>query len=183
MVQIPEPTNDKKLPTIAEIGKERIRRVIAKMKKEAKGKLDLSARDTPEDLGFKVFKLGRSNFRAWQDYHGEDIRQLELLFDGAETPLVDDWADSDLLVEILLLQGFPLDSAVTESPQFKQNKVQLVESDLCAHKLYVCLDKTVKSDTIKKLQLRSEDVFVCLDSALTDEAKLQLADVCNLRTI
>src|SRR3972149_4071946 len=112
------------------------------MKKEAKGKLDLSARDTPEDLGFKVFKLGRSNFRAWQDYHGEDIRQLELLFDGAETPLVDDWADSDLLVEILLLQGFPLDSAVKESPQFKQNKVQLVESDLCAHKLYVCLDKT-----------------------------------------
>jgi adenine-specific DNA-methyltransferase len=34
LVQLPEPTGNKKFPTIAEIGKERIRRVIANLKKE-----------------------------------------------------------------------------------------------------------------------------------------------------
>jgi adenine-specific DNA-methyltransferase len=59
MVKLPKPTGDKDYPTIAQIGKERIRRVIAKLKKENEGKLDLEERDTPEDRGFKVFKLAK----------------------------------------------------------------------------------------------------------------------------
>ena len=51
--------------TIADIGKERIRRVIAKMQKENVGKMNLQDRETPEDLGFKVFKLARSNYKQW----------------------------------------------------------------------------------------------------------------------
>jgi len=183
MVQLPEPTDNDKLPTIAEIGKERIRRVIAKMKKEARGKLDLSTRDTPEDLGFKVFKLGRSNFRAWQDYHGEDMKQLELIFDNAETPLLDEWTPEGLLVETMLLEGFPLDSYVTLQAEFKQNKVLLVKSDACAHRLWVCFDKKIKDHTLERLQLKPEDIFICLDSALTDEAKVRLSDTGNLHVI
>lgn len=175
---------------ILEIGKERIRRVIAKMKKESNGKSS-SKRETPEDLdklgrvdlGFKVFKLARSNFKAWQDYDGESIQELETLFDQAETPLVKGWKDDDLLTEIMLQQGFPLDSKIARQSGFKSNKVQLIESEACSHRLFVCLDPKIKEDTIKHLELRTEDIFVCLDSAITDQAKMRLADICRLDII
>ena len=82
VVQLPEPINDNlphgkaalefDLKTIAEIGKERIRRVIKKIQmdqagktKEAKEKLPGMAEDVPElDLGFKVFKLERQQHQA-----------------------------------------------------------------------------------------------------------------------
>ncbi|MCG3154009.1 MAG: hypothetical protein DKINENOH_00601 [bacterium] len=189
MVQLPEPTPDDSparkagYDTIAKIGKERIRRVIAKMKKEGNGKSS-SKREKPEDLsckdlGFKVFKLARSNFKAWQDYDGENIQELEKLLDQAETPLVEGWKEEDLLTEIMLQQGFPLDSKITPQSGFKQNKVQLIESEACGHRLFVCLDPKIKEDTIKHLELRTEDIFVCRDSALTDQAKMRLADVCR----
>lgn len=182
MVQIPMPAQRPKYSSIAEIGKERIRRVIAKMKKERNGKSS-SNRETPEDLGFKVFKLARSNFKAWQDYDGENIQELEKLFDQTETPLVKGWKEDDLLTEIMLQQGFPLDSKITRQSGFKSNKVKLIETEACAHRLFVCLDPRIKEDTIKHLELRIEDIFVCLDSALTDQAKMRLADVCNLKVI
>lgn len=182
MVQLPEPTDNNEYPTIAEIGKERIRRVIAKMKKERNGKSS-SNREAPEDLGFKVFKLARSNFKAWQDYDGENIQELQKLFDQAETPLVKGWKEGDLLTEIMLQQGFPLDSKITPQSGFKSNKVKLIETEACAHRLFVCLDPKIKEDTIKHLELRIEDIFVCLDSALTDQAKMRLSDICKLNII
>ncbi|MGB5216791.1 MAG: DNA methyltransferase [Smithella sp.] len=52
--------------TIAEIGKERIRRVIKKIREEQDGKLDLDGSVEKLDLGFKVFKLQESNFKIWR---------------------------------------------------------------------------------------------------------------------
>jgi len=60
MVQLPEPTpvaspaRQASYHTIAEIGKERIRRVIARMKRD---RADPSDRGAREDLGFRVYKL------------------------------------------------------------------------------------------------------------------------------
>lgn len=74
MVQLPEPLgkpiqldNGAELRTIADIGKERIRRVVDKMQSDREGELDLSDRETPEDLGFRVYKLAESNFRQWDE--------------------------------------------------------------------------------------------------------------------
>jgi adenine-specific DNA-methyltransferase len=187
MVQLPEPTDSHEFPTIAEIGKERIRRVIKKLKKEAKGQLELKARETPEDLGFRVYKLAPSNFKAWRDYTGDDVREVETLFDSVETPLADGWNEADLLAEVLLLEGFPLDSAVTEPDGFKRNAVKQAESDACAHRLLACFDRKMHADTLQRLHAllaeRPEDVFVCLDSALTDEHKMRLSDAGNVKTI
>ncbi|NOX25778.1 MAG: site-specific DNA-methyltransferase, partial [Deltaproteobacteria bacterium] len=63
MIQLPEPCGEKSeafkagYKTIADIGKERIRRAAAKIKEEHP--------DYEGDLGFKVFKLDSSNIRAW----------------------------------------------------------------------------------------------------------------------
>ncbi len=73
MVQLPEPLpkpivleDGCELRTIADIGRERIRRVIAKLKAEREGALDFSDPDSPEDLGFRAFRLDKSNFRQWE---------------------------------------------------------------------------------------------------------------------
>jgi adenine-specific DNA-methyltransferase len=64
-VQLPEKSDEKSeafkagYKTIADIGKERIRRVIKKIKEDDEGKLPFEK--TKQDLGFKVFK--RSEFK------------------------------------------------------------------------------------------------------------------------
>lgn len=186
MVQLPEPTPEKSLArkagyhTIAEIGRERIRRVIAQMEAETEDQLDLRPN---EDLGFKSYRLDRSNFKAWRDYEGDDVAQLATLFDEFESPLVEGWQTEDLIAEILLTQGFPLDSRVTFQEGFAHNQVRLVTSDFHEHRLLICLDETIAPETISQLDLQDQDVFVCLDTALTDEAKVRLADSGNIHVI
>ncbi|MBC8273566.1 MAG: site-specific DNA-methyltransferase, partial [Chloroflexi bacterium] len=104
LVQLPEPTPEDSparqegYETISEIGKERIRRVIAQMQAEREGQLPLETRETPEDgprdtgLGFKVFKLAPSTFRHWQPPQDADPDALEqqlALFDGGLEPDAD----------------------------------------------------------------------------------------------
>ncbi len=175
MVQMPEATGRDDYKTISEIGKERIRRVIKKMNAEAQLK-------PGEDLGFKVFKLVESHLRGWQDYQGGDIDQLQMLFDEAQEPLIKGWTPDGVLAEIMLLEGFSLDSAVSEFPS-DTNLIRIVTSDYCGHRLVVCLDKEIKESVVDGMVFESQDVFVCLDSALADQTKQRLSDRCTLKTI
>ncbi len=210
MVQLPEPTGNTQYPTIADIGRERIRRVIARIEAEAgqpaavggqapdDGQLPLLEPGQPSavsgqeptgdarpttDLGFKSYRLTRSHFKAWQAYTGEDPAALETLFTQFESPLAAGWEPEALLTEVLLLEGFPLDSRVRLLPAFTENALVEVTSDFCAHRLTVCLDAQLHPATLAALELRAEDTFICLDSALTDEAKITLADRCNLKVV
>ena len=133
--------------------------------------------------GFRVFKLYYSNFKKWRSYSGTNINELESLFERSTIPLVEDWESQNLLIEILLIEGFPLDSKLEVLGQYKKNGVTMVTSDFCEHKLLVCLDKKVYADTIKNLQLNEDDVFICLDSAITDQDKVTLQDKGLIKTI
>lgn len=183
MVQLPEPTGNLTYPTIADIGRERIRRVIARMQAEAAGQETTDDGRPAPDLGFRSYRLARSHFKAWQDYTGEQAAELETLFTQFESPLVESWEPSALLTELLLLEGFPLDSRVRPLPAFTANTLLEVSSDFCAHRLTVCLDARLHPETLAALDLRAEDTFICLESALDDEAKLRLADRCNLKVV
>ena len=181
MVQMPEPTppdsaaRQAGYKTIADIGKERIRRVIAKLAKQP-----VLDRDPPEDLGFAVYRLDRSHFKAWQDYDGTDPAQLDDLFSHHQDPLIAGWHPRALLDEVLLLQGFPLDSRRTRLNDFTHNALIQVECDWFSVRLFVCLDPTINPATIDALPINADDKFICLDSALTDQTKQQLADRCTL---
>jgi len=191
MVQLPEPTPPDSearkagFATIADIGKERIRRVIAKMQAEREGQMDFNP---DEDLGFKVFKLQRSHFKEWQPVEPTTPQALDDLFSQHASPLVEGWEPQALLTEILLLEGFPLDSAVVPLDEtFPANTVWRVHHPEVGHELFVCLDETLAEDTVERLKagdlLRAEDIFICLDAALTDEAKVVLDDRLRLKVI
>ena len=169
--------------TIAEIGKERIRRVIKKIKAEKAQ--ELSAEDEAPDLGFKVFKLARSNFKPWKDYHGDDIAAIESLFENAVTPLAEEWKNNPdaLFTEILLLEGYPLDSAVKARAEFGANRIREVSCPQHEKRLLVCLDDAISPETVSALELRPDEIFVCLDSAIDDSTKARLDDKGMIKTI
>ena len=197
-MQLPEATDNPQFLTIAEIGKERIRRVIAKMTAEktddgrptTAGTQDallpssITRPPSSAPLGFKVFKLASSQFRAWRNYAGDDTGELETLFSQAETPLVDGWQPQALLAEVMLIEGFPLDSALRALPHFRHNAITEVSHEAFTHKLLVCLDAAIAEQTLRDLAAApSASVLVCLDSALSDEAKLRLQDCVTLKVI
>jgi adenine-specific DNA-methyltransferase len=108
-IQLPESCDDKSAaykagyPTIADIARERIRRVIQKIHDEA----DLVS-PAPDNLGFKSFKLAPSNFKQWR---GDDIDNAEQLTEQLQLFVQSekDGANvTDMLYELLLKAGFPL---------------------------------------------------------------------------
>ncbi len=165
--------------TISDIGKERLCRIIKNIDKEIKQQK--SKYNTT--LSFKVYKLRGSSFKPWENYHGEDVDVIENLFSSQVTPLVENWKEEDLFTEVLLLEGFPLDSVVTPCSQYKKNTVKEVSSTFCEHKLFVCLDKKIDQSTIKGLTLGNGDIFICLDSAVNDQTKASLDDKGLIKTI
>lgn len=188
LVQLPEstppnsPARKAGYLRISSLSADRIRRTGRKIAGEKAGLLsDPDA--APLDLGFRFYRFAPSNYKAWEDYDGEDVAALQASFDQFETPLIDGWQPAHLLTEVMLHLGFPLDSRIVALPNFTANTVQHVTSDFHAHSLFACFDATIADETIAALALGAEDIFVCLDSALTDQTKARLSDVCNLRTI
>lgn len=182
LVQLPELLDEKhegrkrKFDTIADITRERIRRAFKQNKSEA---------------GFLSFGLGKSHFRAWNDVEGADLTALEKAFAEAESPLVKDWTWEGLRTEVMLLEGFPLDSRVEPVKELNpgskagagKNRVERIHHEWHAHRLLVCLDKKVAPETIKDLQLEDGDIFICLDTAIDDQSKLRLSDKGMIKTI
>lgn len=118
MVQLPEPCDEKSeaykagFKTIADIGKERIRRVINKIKEEKfQPSIDsLIHEDKPQDLGFKLFKLDSTNLKPWEvDF---DLTQREL--EDYISNIKDDRDEHDILYEVLLKLGLDLTLPITE---------------------------------------------------------------------
>lgn len=182
LVQIPELLSEKDdsgkigiklgFKNIAEITSERLSRVAKKIKGTSK-----------DDLGFKYFKLSDSNFKSWQDYSGTNLTDLEKLFENNLEPLVENWEIKNLISELMLIEGFPLDSAVSEYKTVGDNNIFKISSDFCEHNLHICLDKELHLDTIKTIALDEKDIFICLDSAISDKDKAILSDKGLIKTI
>jgi len=149
---------------IAEIGKERIRRVIRKMETEhsekAQGSQDSFLKrleDTPElDLGFKVFKLDASNIKPW-DADFDNLKTA--LFDAVEN-IKPERTEADVLYELLLKYG--LDLAVPiEERKIDRKTVYIIG----AGALIVCLDKKINLKVVEGI------------AALKDELKPEIMRV------
>jgi adenine-specific DNA-methyltransferase len=182
------------LETMANIGKERIRRVIARMREGGGGgQLQLDLRPD-EDLGFKVFKLAPSTFRQWEPPEGEGAdalgEQLALFDRGLEEGAV----PRDVIYEVMLKLGYGLNSRI-EALGLEGNRVYRVTDEdqtlkvsetfrvSPAASFFICLDDELEDETIEALPLDKETTFVCLDTALDDSQKVNLAMGCLLKVI
>lgn len=180
-IQMPEKNGGKEFLTISDICKERIRRVISKLENKQDNR---STVKEITNLGFKVYQYYRSNYKKWQNEDEASVEKVETLFENTINPLIDGYQANDLLTEILLLEGFPLTSKVAIQDEYLKNYVYLVSApDFCEHNLVICLDEIVHDSTVSQLTMEEKDILICLDSALTDEAKARLQDRFNMHVI
>lgn len=89
--------------TICEIGKQRIHLVGDKIKQDNPDATDL-------DIGFKVLKLDTSNIKRWNP----DAANLETTLEGSVSNWIPGRTDLDVVYEILIKLGLPLDIKVEQ---------------------------------------------------------------------
>lgn len=173
MVQLPEPCDENSeafkagYRTIAEIGKERIRRVIKKIEAEQDGQLDLDADKPKPDLGFKVFKLSESNFSTWQG----DETDPEKLKDQLEMHInhLDPKATPEaILYELLLKAGFPLTTKVEKISISDKTAYSIAEGALI-----ICLDDNLTKEAIQAIAALKPVQCICLDAAFHENDQLK----------
>ena len=164
MVQLPELCDEKSeafksgYKTIAEIGKERIRRAAAKIKE-----------DNPEyegDLGFKVFKLDSTNIKPWEVDFDMTERTLEDFISNIKT----DRREEDVLYEVLLKYGLDLTLPITEHTIAGQKVF-----DIGMGALIICLSDVISLEVVEgianlKDELKPEIMRVVFkDSGFKDD--------------
>jgi adenine-specific DNA-methyltransferase len=185
-VQIPEPTDPKSeaakagYKTIAEIGKERIRRAAAKIQQEItaqKEKEDTSLLPRQEekniDLGFRVFKLVPSCLKPWNSAPTKDPSLLERkLFEHID-PIAPPNEKTRLLYEILLKSGFPL-AAHLQKLYFDANAQKLIARPIDRAKvvysvaegaLLICLEEEVDIQILRAMAEAQPARIICLDKS------------------
>jgi len=186
MVQLPEPCPEDSeafkagYKTIAELGKERIRRVIKKLNEEQAGKLDLGGASA-QDRGFKVLKLDKSNFKQWQklalDAKPDQIEKQ--LFDHIDH--IDHKATpEDLLFEILIKTSF--------GPTAKVQTITLAGIpvfSIADGGLLICLADNVTKELINAVAEAEPQQFTCLDKAFggNDQLKANAVQTFNARNM
>ena len=126
-VQLPELCDEKSeafkagYKTIAEIGKERIRRAGAKIRKEveeeqAKQREELPFGEEPTikmpDLGFKVYKLSESNFKQWREIKGSNKEEWKQQVLDFINPVAENATVDNMVYELLLKSGKNLNSNI-----------------------------------------------------------------------
>ena len=189
VVQLPEPTPEdspaRKMgyATIADIGKERIRRFITKLKDKDQGTLGLTTREEPEDLGFRVFKLAPSNYKQWKSLDTSDpeayAKQLDLFADL----LVDNWDPINVLWEVAIKEGYGLNAQLEKLEEVQYNTVWRITDPDKDQSMLVCLDDELEPSTLSALPLSKEQIFVCRNKALDDTKAANLALQCRLKKI
>lgn len=184
LVQIPEICDSTSMAkemgydTIADICKERIRRVIQTMYgKNHQKKIGESA---DKNIGFKVFKLSKSNYKIWENYEGKDDKKLKEQMKLFESPLIEKYKDEDVIYECIIKEGFDLNSKI-DKLDIKSNKIYKVSNG--DQVFYITLDKSIKSDSVDKLNLKKDDTLICIDASLNDSQKTNLAKQCTLKTM
>lgn len=183
LVQLPEPTGNPEYPSITDIGKERIRRVIGKLAKDTQKGLDLKDRQQSEDVGFKVFKLAKPNIQQWSHDEERDPEAYSQKLALFNDPLVAGWKPENVIWEVALREGFGLKTQFALRDLGNGNTVYDVIDPDSEQKFMICLDDKIPIDLSKHCELTLEDLFVCRDVALDDSAAANLALQCRLKTI
>ena len=168
--------------TIADISKERIRRVIKKLQTEAEeikkkkaGELPLteSAIANPKsetDLGFKVFTLSSSNFKIWR---GNEIMEENLVsqLDVFTNPVREGSEKENMLYELILKAGYLL----TDKVEAKEKYYSVSDGELI-----IALDEMDQKLIESIISARPKKV-ITLDKLFTDNDQLKTNTVLQMR--
>jgi adenine-specific DNA-methyltransferase len=185
LVQLPERCDENSeackagYKTIADISKERIRRVIKKIeteqaeekkKKEAQIDFGDKVESKPLDLGFKAFKLSPSNFKIWR---GNEINEENLVqqLDAFTNPVREGSEQENILYELILKAGYLLTDKVEKTDNFYSIK---------HNELIIATDKISQVSIDKIISLKPKKV-ITLDILFKDNDQLKTNTVLQMK--
>lgn len=171
LVQLPEKCEENSeafkagYKNICEIGKERIRRAGKKLLEQ---KPDL-------DIGFRVFKLDTSNLAKWDSTPTEDEEELKTRFLGMADTVKVGRTPEDLVYEVMLKLGIPLDYKVI--PIKINDKEAFAIGEDCL--VLVCTDKGESGISGDDIRLMCDEYtpakIVTSEEAFADDSALSNA--------
>lgn len=194
-VQLPEPVEEGSeafkagYKTIADIGKERIRRVIKKLNEEQNQKeqeeqntpnifeQDAESKQPKQDLGFKVFKLQKSNFNLWNadiEKTTDAIQEQLALHVKHILPKAE---QESILYELLLKSGFSLTTRIEKIELNGKQVFSIEDGDLL-----ICLEKELTHELIKAMAERKPIRVICLDEGFQNNDQLKANAVLIMKT-
>lgn len=200
-VQLPEPTDENSeafragYKSIADIGKERIRRVIKKINAEVESEkqkpqqLKLGEEPKPEanpDLGFKVFKLQQSNFKIWQENIEKTPEAIQTALELHIDHISPKAKQEAILFELLLKSGFELTTPIQQLILEGKTVFSVAEGQLL-----ICLEKELTHELIKAMAELQPVRVICLDEGFHNNDQLKTnavqimksKGVTNFRTV
>lgn len=178
-VQLPEQCDEKSeaykagYKNICEIGKERIRRAGVKILEE-NTQIKLGDEEkAPLDVGFKVFKLDDSNLKLWDNTPITGDNQLELFTERMNSMIhsvKDDRTDMDVVYEVMLKMGVPLDIPV----QYVEvnNKVVYIVGEFL---LMIALFDDITAEDIEGIAAYAPAKIICAEEGFKDDSALSNA--------
>ena len=189
LVEIPELTDVKSeafksgYKRVVDITVKRNEKVVEKIIKDKESQQpDLFTGDKKEDaikgLGFKVFKLQKSNFPR-VDFapnpefnETENLELLKKYISDKESQLVNAFNKEELLTEILLKNNFTLNYTVAPQEQFTKNEILFVKDG--EKETLICLDVSIATETVSHFKAHTGTKFICLERALDTTTKYNL---------
>lgn len=180
MVQLPELCDEKSeayksgYKNICEIGKERIRRAGKKILEEKGDQIAIGDEEKkPLDIGFKVFKLDTSNLKLWDNTPITGDDQIELFTERMNSMIVsikDDRTDMDVVYEVMLKMGVPLDMPV-QYIEINGKIVYIVGEFL----LMIALFDNITAEDIESIADYAPAKIICAESSFKDDSALSNA--------
>jgi len=173
MVQLPETCDESSeahkagYETIAEIGKERIRRAGKKVVEELKAKnQQLKLGEEPVDaskldIGFRVYKTDDSNMKD-VFYHPAELKQEQLEF--LQSNIKEDRTSEDLLTQVILNLGLEL-SLPIETKKIGGNTIFIVQTNA----LVACFDNDIDFKIVDTIAELKPFAVVFKDSSFKDD--------------
>jgi adenine-specific DNA-methyltransferase len=183
LVQLPEPTTNPDYPTIADITKERIRRVI-----EGYG-------DNPVPLqsGFKVFKLAKSNYKLNEKIVVDEESDREAIIaklreqfrqsTDYEERFINGYNPIDVIYENILKEGYSLNSIIEVVESITALKVYRVSDG--AKRFYITFDKVGSDITLERefVGASKDTLFIVIDHLMSDDSKANLSNSFLLKSM
>lgn len=189
LVQIPEVTDEKSeaykvgYKKISDITIERNKRVVERIIEEKKKEQpDLFTNGHKENalkgIGFKVFKLVKSNFPRVEfapdpeKTTEENIELLKKYIRDKEAQLITAFNRDELVTEILIKNGFTLNYTLAKQEEFKKNEIFFATDG--EKETLICLDISIDMATVEHFKKHNTQKFICLERALDTTKKWNL---------
>lgn len=184
LVQLPEPCDENSeaykagYKTIADISRERIRRVIKKIeaeqaeeRKKKSEQFDFGDKEEKNfELGFKSFKLSPSNFKIWR---GSEINEENIVqqLDAFTNPVREGSEKDNMLYELMLKAGYLL-----------TDKVEKIENFYSINngELLIAIE-SINQATVDKLIALQPKKVISLDILFKDNDQLKTNTVLQMK--